>query len=257
MSENINKSRRRFIHGAAAATVGGVLLPGVRPALVIDAAKTRLKVGLTPPATQVTVGFRTENAGTGPLQPMFEYLTMSDRFTGEIKPNLASEWQRTEDAKNWRFKLRSDVTFHDGSPFTAKDVVLSWTLLTAQDSRATTATQFRKLIKSASDIEIVNDHELVFHLTESEPELPWHLTQGFLIYSKAYFDKVGINGYAAAPIGTGPFRFKEFKQGQYILYERVEKHWRQTPEFAELQLFYMPEDTTRLAALLTGELHIA
>ncbi|HEY4201608.1 MAG TPA: ABC transporter substrate-binding protein [Devosiaceae bacterium] len=257
MSDKINGSRRHFMQAAAAATVGGILLPGVLPAFGQSAAATRLKVGLTPPSTQVTLGFMTENAGTGPLQPMFEFLAASDRFTGEIVPNLASAWKSSADAKDWNLTLRSDVKFHDGTPFTAKDVVLSYTLLTGEESRATTASLFRKLMKSADNIEIVNDHEIVFHLDDAEPELPYYLTQGFLIYSKDYWDKVGQDGYSAAPIGTGPFKFKEFRQGEYMLYERVENHWRQTPEFAELQLMYMPEDTTRLAALLTGEIHIA
>ncbi|HEY4201610.1 MAG TPA: ABC transporter substrate-binding protein [Devosiaceae bacterium] len=257
MPEAIDKSRRHFMQAAAAATAGGVLLPSVLPAFGQDAGATRLRVGLTPPATQVTLGFMSENTGTGPLQPMYEFLAIADRFTGEIVPNLASDWQRSDDARQWRVKLRSDVKFHDGTPFTAKDVVLSFNLITAEDSRATTAAVFRKLMKSADNIEVVNDHELVFQLDVAEPELPYYLTQGLLIYSKDYWDKVGQDGYAAAPIGTGPFKFKEFRPSQYILYSRVENHWRQTPEFGELQLMYMPEDTTRLAALLAGEIDIA
>jgi ABC-type transport system substrate-binding protein len=116
---------------------------------------------------------------------------------------------------------------------------------------------FRRLIGSAEKIEIVNDHEVVFHLDKSEPELPYYLTQGFSIYSKDYWDAVGQSGYSAKPIGTGPFKFVEFRPSQYILYHRVENHWRKTPEFAELQLYYMPEDSTRLAALLANEIHIA
>jgi peptide/nickel transport system substrate-binding protein len=219
----------------------------------------RLKVGLTPPANQVTVGYRGQNADIGPLLPMYDCLVVADRFTGENKPGLATRWETSPDAKTWRFALRENVAFHDGSPFAAADVRFSWSLLTRQDSRATSAPFWRNLVASENDIEIAGPHEVVFHLKRPEPELPFYLTrsQGMLVYSKAYADKVGLDGYAAKPVGTGPFRFKEFKEGQYLLYERVENHWRKTPEFAELQLQYMPDDVTRLAALLAGEVHIA
>jgi peptide/nickel transport system substrate-binding protein len=249
-------SRRQLLRTAAAAGIGAPALLGASaPALAQKT--TRLKVALTPPATQATLPFMTENESSGPLQPMFEFLTISDRFTGEIVPGLASEWQSSPDAKDWRFKLRQSVPFHDGRLFSAKDVVKSWELVIATDSRTTSAAIFRKLMPSADRIEVVNDHEVVFHLIASEPDLPYYLTQGLVIYSRDYWDSAGRDGYAAKPVGTGPFRFVEFKPGQHILYRRVDKHWRQTPEFAELQLFYMPEDTTRLAALLAGEVHIA
>ncbi|HEY4201432.1 MAG TPA: ABC transporter substrate-binding protein [Devosiaceae bacterium] len=258
MSASFSISRRQLIKSAAAAgALSYTYLQGSGQAFAQQA--KRLIVGVTPPATQATLGFMTETEGSGPLQPMYEFLTMSDRFTGAIGPNLASEWQSSADAKQWHLKLRPDVTFHNGKPFTAQDVVKSWELLTLEDSRATTASYFRKLIASADSFEIVNDHEIVFHLERAEPELPYYLSQaqGFIIYSKDYWDSVGRDGYAANPIGTGPFKFVEFRVDQYILYNRVENHWRQTPEFAELQIMYMPEDATRLAALLAGEVHIA
>lgn len=256
MSGLLNIPRRQLIKTAAAATLAvPAYLKSPRPAFAQKV--TRLKVGVTPPATQATLGYLTENEGTGPLQPMYEFLTMTDPVTGAVGPNLATEWSSSADAKEWRFKLRQNVTFHDGKPFTAKDVVKSWELLTATDSRATTAAQFRRLVGSADKIEIVNNYELVFHLQAPEPELPYYLTQGFVIYSKDYWDAVGRAGYAAKPVGTGPYRFVEFKEGQHILYQRVENHWRKTPDFRELQILYMPEDVTRLAALLAGEIHIA
>ncbi|MGV6874049.1 ABC transporter substrate-binding protein [Pseudochelatococcus sp. B33] len=250
-------SRRSLMKASAALAVAGSGVLGARKASAAD--ETRLKVALTPPATQTTLGFMTENEGTGPLQPMYEFLTMTDHVSGAVIPNLATEWQSSADTQEWRFTLRSDVTFHDGKPFTAKDVVKSWELLTAPDSRATSASVFRRLIASADRIKIVNDHEVIFELQAAEPELPYYLSQsqGFLIYSKDHWDSVGQAGYAAKPVGTGPFEFVEFRQGQYILFKRVENHWRKTPEFAELQFHYMPEETTRLAALLAGEVHIA
>lgn len=196
----------------------------------------------------------------GPLMPMNEYLVGSDRFTGDLKPDmLATKWEMSPDGKVWRFNLRPGIRFHNGATFTAKDVAFSWELIAAKDARGTNTGRWRGLLKSKEDFEIVNDQEIAFRLTRPELELPFFLSdiQDFTIYSKDYWDKVGADGYRKSPVGTGPFRFKEFKEGQHILYERVENHWRKTPEFKELQMFYVPEDLTRLATLLAGETYIS
>ena len=258
MGQGFRRTRRQFVQSALAVAAGSAL-PGAREATAQAAGAARLKVGLTPPANQVTMGYLGQSADTGPQQPMYEYLIRSDRFTGALGSDLATEWERSPDGKTWRFKLRPNISFHDGSRLTAADVPFSWQLLTGQDSRATSAALWRELIKSINDIKVINDLEVVFNLARPEPELLYYLcqAQGFMIYSKAYWDKVGAAGYRQKPVGTGPFKFREFKAGEYILYDRVESHWRQTPEFRELQMFFMPEDITRLAALLSGEIHIA
>ena len=90
----------------------------------------------------------------------------------------------------------------------------------------------------------------------AEPAVHHGLPELASLY-RDHYDAVGDDGYQASPIGTGPFTFVEFRVNQYILYERVEDHWRKTPEFPELQIFYVLEDATRMAMLLTGEAHIA
>ena len=259
MAQTRPKTRREFVQLALTAAAGSALTTYTTPASAQALPVTRLRVGLTPPANQVTLGYRGQGADNGQLSPMCEALVGSDRFTGELVPQLATSWQRSADGRTWTFKLRPNTPFHDGTIFSAKDVPFSWQLLTSPASRASNAPVWRGLVKSVDDIKVVNDLEVVFNLARPEPELLYFLSPavGMTIYSKDYWDKVGEAGYAKLPIGTGPFRFREFKPGEYILYERVENHWRQTPEFKELQFLYMPEDATRLAALLNGEIHIA
>ena len=68
--------------------------------------------------------------------------------------------------------------------------------------------------------------------------------------SKARWDAGGKELYGQKVVGTGPFEFVERKIGSHVLYKRVENHWRQTPEFKELEFRWVPEDVTRLATLL-------
>ncbi len=77
------------------------------------------------------------------------------------------------------------------------------------------------------------------------------------IYSKAQFDAEGLEGYQRRPAGTGPYQFVERRMGEGLLFERVPDHWQGVePDFAELQLRWVPEPATKLAMLLTGEAHI-
>ena len=75
--------------------------------------------------------------------------------------------------------------------------------------------------------------------------------------SKARWDAGGKDLYGQKVVGTGPFEFVERKVGSHVLYKRVENHWRQTPEYKELEFRWVPEGVTRLATLLAGEVHIS
>ena len=75
--------------------------------------------------------------------------------------------------------------------------------------------------------------------------------------SKARWDAGGKELYGQKVVGTGPFEFVERKISSHVLYKRVENHWRQTPEFKELEFRWVPEDVTRLATLLGEEVHIS
>ena len=74
---------------------------------------------------------------------------------------------------------------------------------------------------------------------------------------KVQWDAQGPDGVEGQPAGTGPYQFIEHKAGELMRYQRVENHWRRTPEFEELRMFVVPEAATRLAALLAGEVDIA
>jgi peptide/nickel transport system substrate-binding protein len=218
---------------------------------------SRLKVAMVPPAQNVTIapqGFYSH----GPLRPMYEYLIGKDRFSEAEIPELATEWSMSPDGKDWRFKLQQNVNFHNGNPFVAQDVVRTWEIHSSEKSNSTGAAFWRTWMKSKDDIEIVNDHEVVFHLTTPEALIGLWVSESiaFQIVNDKYWSEVGEEGYTEAPIGTGPFKFMEMVVGSHTLYQRVDNHWRKTPEMQELQFSYVVEDATRLAQLLTGEAHI-
>ncbi len=221
----------------------------------------RLKVAYTAPAHQTTVAWLGPRSNSGQFASMYEALISNNELTNALEPMLATGWELSKDGMSVRFKLRRGVPFHTGKEFTAKDVVFSWERVTGQDSVHSSVGNWKAFIKSKADFEIVNDYEIIYHTAIPGLLVPYYSThiQAFLMYSKDQWDSVGgtTKAYADKPTGTGPFRFKELKEGQHILFEAVDNHWRKAPEFNELQILYVPEAATRLAQLLAGEVQIA
>jgi ABC-type transport system substrate-binding protein len=196
---------------------------------------------------------------------MNEFLTQYDPL-GDYVPMLATSWEASPDMKTWRLKLRKGVPFHYGwGDFTAKDITHSIWRLTREGSIATNAALWQELAGKGTEeeikkrVEVVSDHEVVFRLPRAEPELHRFVSNemDLNMVSKAQWDKEGLPGVLRRSAGTGPYRLVERASGAWVLYERVDNHWRIQPPFKELQVFLVPESSTRLAMLLAGETHVA
>jgi len=113
--------------------------------------------------------------------------------------------------------------------------------------------------KIEQGVEIVDDSLVIFHLKQAAPEFVESISANadLAMESKARWDRGGKELYGQKVVGTGPFEFVERKVGSYVLYKRVEKHWRKTPEMKELEFRWVPEGVTRLATLLAEEVHIS
>src|SRR5207253_6407978 len=113
--------------------------------------------------------------------------------------------------------------------------------------------------KVEEGVEIVDDFTVIFHLKQAAPEFVENISANadLAMESKARWDAGGKELYGQKVVGTGPFEFVERKVGSHVLYKRVDNHWRQTPEYKELEFRWVPEDVTRLATLLSGEAHIS
>ena len=235
-----------------------------KPVAAAPAAKTsvnRLVIAIVTPGTEGNAPGRDLGApDLIQLRPMYEKLIGVDPKTGGFVPQLAESWKLEPDGKSYRFMLRKGVQFHKGhGEMTAKDIAWSWQDITSEGSQASNSLYFKNVVER---VEVVNDYEVVFHLKTSESEFLTNVSEmvgGMEIQSKANFDKLGKPpALQDEPIaGTGPYQFKERAQSQYIRFERVPyQHWRLQAEFPELELRWQNEASTRLAALLAGEVHM-
>jgi ABC-type transport system substrate-binding protein len=220
----------------------------------------RLVMALPPPSAEGNdPGRDYSSPGDFQVRPMYEHLIAVDAKTGKFLPMLATEWKAEPDGKSYRFKLRQGIPFHNGmGEFTAKDVVHTHWNISQPDTLHGNGPWFRDIVEK---IDVINDYELVFRLARPDAEFLNNVSElvgGFEIQSKADFDKRGKPSLTDPAIaGTGPYQFDSRAQGQYVRFKRVQdKHWRITPDFPELELRWQREASTRLAALLAGEVHV-
>lgn len=189
----------------------------------------------------------------GQLTPMYEGLIEYDQY-GQWVPMLAKSWEVNEDFTAWTFNLREGVRFHFGQgEFTAKDVVHTIGRVGREGSLAGDAAFYGGI-----EVDVEDDYNITMNLpsSRSSPRTFSNASPTFIL-SKDHFDATGQEGLELSPVATGPYQFAERKEGEYILWDRVPyEHYRNNPDFAELQLLNVKEPGTRLALLLTEAAHI-
>jgi peptide/nickel transport system substrate-binding protein len=163
----------------------------------------------------------------GPMG-VFNNLVMFDQHTkqnnlGSIVPDLATGWSWNEDATDLTLPLREGVRWHDGKPFTAKDVQCTFDLLTGKSSEKLRVNPRKSWYRNLEAVTTNGDYEVTFHLKQPQPAFLMALAGG---YSPIYPCHVAPRDMRSHPIGTGPFKFVEFKPNERITVTRNPDYWK-------------------------------
>jgi peptide/nickel transport system substrate-binding protein len=170
-----------------------------------------------------------------------------------MKPSLAESWTMSPDGLTYEFVLRANARFHNGDPVTAEDVKFSFDRFRGGGA---------KLMKSkVKDVQVVDARRVRFVMREAWPDFMTFYgttaTGAGLVVPKKYATQVGDDGFRKHPIGAGPFKFVSHTPGVDVVLEAYTGYWRRVPNVKRLVLKSVPEGTTRLAMLKTGEADIA
>lgn len=182
---------------------------------------------------------------------LYDSLVWQDN-AGQITPALAEDWEISADNREYIFRLRQDVTFHNGEPFNAAAVVASWER-GRQDDMA-----WSDRWAAADTVQVVDDFTVKVTTPEPNALLLRTMANFWAMTPPQYLAEVGEQGFADQPVGTGPFMLAEWVKGDRVVMEANPNYWR--PGFPRLQevIFRpIPESSTRVAAIQTGEVDIA
>jgi peptide/nickel transport system substrate-binding protein len=199
-------------------------------------------------------------ASVTPFSAIFNNLVVFDpakvhESIDTVVPDLAESW--SWDATNTRltFKLRQGVKWHDGKPFTAKDVQCAWRMLIGKSEVSEFHRNPRKVwYGKLQDVTINGDYEATFELSEPQPSLPVLLASAF---SAVYPCHVPQATMRTRPVGTGPFKLVEFNRGASIRLVRNPDYWKKDrPYLDEITFRMIDSRATRMLAFATGEFDI-
>ncbi len=180
---------------------------------------------------------------------VFESLTGRGQ-DGGVMPKLAESYKASEDGLTYDFVLRKGVTFHNGDAFDADDVIYSW----QRASNPELKNRFAPfLVNKIKGIDRVSDHEVRIHLKSLNPTLLSDMSTFFPIVPKDYAEKAGPEGFASAPIGTGPFKLVSRAVQSGFKLETNDAYWGDKPKIEGVDVRVVPDDSTRVAMLMAGE----
>ncbi|MFP4043944.1 MAG: ABC transporter substrate-binding protein [Rhodosalinus sp.] len=231
-----------------------------KPLRLFAASALALAAGLAPAwaqRTDITVAMQLEPPHLDPTggaagaidsvlyANVFEGLT---RFTesGEVVPGLAESWEISEDGLTYTFALREGVTFHDGTTMDAEDVKFTLDRARAEDS---TNAQ-KQLFAAIESVEVVDPQTLRVTLSQQD---------GMFLFNMAWGDAVivapdSVGEIKSKPVGTGPFRFVSWTQGDSIELARHDDYWGEAPALEEATFKFISDPTAAFAAMMAEDI---
>ena len=163
-----------------------------------------------------------------PMMGVFNNLVMYKQDVAQnslqsIVPDLATGWSWNEEGTELTLPLRQAVRWHDGAPFTAKDVKCTWDLLTGKSAEKLRLNPRKSWYRNLEEVTVNGDYEVTFRLKRPQPSFLALLAAG---WSPVYPCHVSPREMRAHPIGTGPFKFVEFRPNEYIRVTRNPDYWK-------------------------------
>ncbi len=191
-----------------------------------------------------------------PIMGVFNNLVMYDQHVPQnslasIVPDLASAWSWNDDYTRLTFTLRQGVKWHDGKPFTARDVKCTWDLLTGKSKDALRLNYRGTWYVNLDEVEINGDYEATFRLKRPQPALIEMLASG---HAPVYPCHVSAREMRQHPIGTGPFKFVEYQANKTIKVTRNPDYWKPgLPYLDGVEYTIIASRATAMLAFVAGK----
>ncbi|MHC2433842.1 ABC transporter substrate-binding protein [Bradyrhizobium sp. USDA 4451] len=191
-----------------------------------------------------------------PFMPIFNNLVIFDQHiaqnsTSTIRPELAESWAWSGDNKTLTFKLRKDVKWHDGKPFTAADVKCTFDMLMGKSQQKLRQNPRKSWYDQVDEVTTNGDYEASFKLKRPQPALLSLLASG---YSPVYPCHVSPAEMRTKPVGTGPFKFVEFKANESIKLTKNPDYFKKgLPYLDGIEFTIIPNRSTAILGFVSGK----
>jgi peptide/nickel transport system substrate-binding protein len=191
-----------------------------------------------------------------PMMGVFNNLVMYRQDVAQdsqqsIVPDLATRWSWSEDGTELTFPLRQGVKWHDGKPFTSADVKCTWDLLTGKASDKLRLNPRKSWYQNLERVTVNGDYEVTFRLKRPQPSFLAMLASG---WSPVYPCHVPPREMRLRPIGTGPFKFADFKPNESIRVVRNPDYWKPgRPYLDAIEYSIVPSVSTRILGFIAGK----
>ncbi|CUH22967.1 Hemin-binding lipoprotein [Jannaschia seosinensis] len=207
--------------------------------------------------TDITIGMQLEppnldpTAGAAAAIDEVVYANVFEGLTrfgpdGTVQPALAESWEVSEDGKVWTFDLHEGVTFHDGTAMDAEDVV--FTLDRARSEDSTNAQKV--LFENIETVEAVDPGTVRITLAEADGNLPFNLAWGDAVIVAPESAETNV----IEPVGTGPFAFEDWVQGDRVEIARYEDYWGEAPALERATFKFISDPNAAFAAVMAGDI---
>jgi len=191
-----------------------------------------------------------------PFMAVFNNLVLFDQSKPSnsldtIVPDLAESWSWSDDRKRFTFKLRQGIKWHDGKPFTSKDVGCTFDLLLGKAKEGLRLNPRQVWYHNVANVRLDGDFEVTVELKEPQPSFLMLLASG---YTPIYPCHVSPREMRTKPIGTGPFKFVDFRRNEVIKLARNPDYWKKgRPYLDAIEVRIIPSRSTRILAFVSGE----
>jgi len=214
----------------------------------LPSAAADLTIGIGADVTAIDPHYHNVTPNNNVAAHIFDYLVLRDERQKPI-PGLAESW-RTIDPLTWEFKLRRGVKFHDGSDFTAADVVASIERVPEVPNSPSPFTAYTKQIK---EMIVVDPYTIRFRTAAPYPLMPTDMTQVAIVSKSTLKATTEEFNSGKAALGTGPYKLVRYAKGDRIELARHEAYWGGKTPWEKVTLRLLPNDASRVAALLAGD----
>jgi len=171
----------------------------------------------------------------------------------KLVPSLFKTWDLAADARSLSAELRDDVIFHNGDRMTAADVRYTFFERPKSGLKLDTANSWKKV----TDIETPSPTKIVMRFDSPAPTAPnWLSFLGSYVVPKAYMERVGIDGFVAKPIGSGPYKLVEYEMNARIVLERNDAYWGGKPKLRRITVEIIKDPSARVAAIQSGQVDL-